>query len=128
MIAEKQSAEPIENNEIGAGVGDLKEEKVFVREEPNPEVVSVMEDIICQTEKGNSVSSDPEPVPDLEVDNEEDEKITYEGVEYIYDQDQKEIYTVDDMELMGKSDEEEKKIIWEDEDEGPKIHEQLKNV
>jgi hypothetical protein len=90
-------------------------------------VAAVVEDLVCKTEEDNG-----EP-RDLEIDNndnddndDEEEKITYDGVEYIYDEDQKEVYTVDDMELMGTWSPEDQKIIWEDEEEGPKMHEQLK--
>ena len=111
--------EQVEVVEVGAGVGEIKEEVVV--ESPQEDVHDAVEEIVCKTEEDNGESTD------LEADNEDEEKITYDGVEYIYDKDQKEVYTVEDMELMGTWSTEDQKIIWEDEEEGPKMHEQLKN-
>jgi hypothetical protein len=121
-----------------AGVGVINEEVVvgpleearavaaaraeaLAQQAPLEEVVTAMNKLVLHTEEDNGKS------PDLEIDNDDgEEKITYDGVEYIYDEDQKEVYTVDDMELMGTWSPEDQKIIWEDEEEGPKMHEQLK--
>ena len=144
------SISPVEQVKVvddGAGVGEIKEESVkwsvedveriakarsgaasraeaLAQPVAPAEVVTAVEDLVCKTE------DDKRESPDLEIDNEDDdeEKITYDGVEYIYDEDQKEVYTVDDMELMGTWNAEEQKIIWEDSEEGPKIHEQLKQA
>ena len=137
-----QCISPVEQVEVvddAAGVGEIKEEVVegslaearagaasraeaLAQQTPPAEVVTAVEELVCKTEGDNGESRD------LDIDNDdEDEKITYDGVEYIYDKDQQEVYTVNDMELMGTWNPEDQKIIWEDDDEGPKMHEQLKN-
>ncbi len=138
-VSESPAVEKEETPDIAAGVGEIKEVvevppaevAPVVEEVPPAEVVSVVKEIISATENDKSpdLEIDNGKESDLEIDNgEDDEKITYEGVEYIYDEEQKEVYTVEDMELMGTWNAENQTIIWEDEEEGPKIHEQLKNA
>ena len=136
------SISPVKQVEVddGAGVGEIKEvvaegslsearagaaarASALAQPAPPAEVTAAVEELVCKTEEDNRVSLD------LEIDNDDDEvKITYDGVEYIYDEDQKEVYTVDEMVLMGTWNHEEQKITWEDLEEGPKIHEQLKQA
>ena len=144
LVLSISPVEPVEQvEEVGAGVGEIIEEsakwtvadverldklraeaasraEALAQPAPPADVAATVEEIVCKTEEDNRVS------PDLEIDNDDDEKITYDGVEYIYDKDQKEVYTIDDMELMGTWNPEDQQITWEDEEEGPKMHEQLK--
>jgi hypothetical protein len=57
-------------------------------------------------------------------EEDDDETIEFEGVKYIFDDDSRELYTVDDMELIGTWDGQ--TIDWEDQEEGPKMHEASK--
>ena len=51
---------------------------------------------------------------ELELEEDGEKFVMYEGVKYLYDEDDKDVYTVDEMEQVGQWDGE--KIIWSDED------------
>jgi hypothetical protein len=91
---------------------EVIEKPVEVIEKPVEEVdeaiVDVVEEIVSKVEEDAGGAKNHE----LEEDGEK--FIEYQGVKYLYDEDDKDVYTVDEMEQVGQWDGE--KIIWSDED------------
>ena len=79
-----------------------------VVEEVVEEVVAVVEDIV------DKVAGAVGEANDLELEEDGEKFIMYEGVKYLYDEDDKDVYTVNEMEQVGQWNGE--KIIWSDED------------
>ena len=77
-------------------------------EEAVEEVVAVVEEIVDKVEQAAGEAKE------LELEEDGEKFIMYEGVKYLYDEDDKDVYTVDEMEQVGQWDGE--KIIWSDDD------------
>lgn len=76
------------------------------------------------TAEQRGVTSEAAPIEEEQYDDDDDETITYDGVEYVIERDTNEVYTMDEMELIGTWNG--SSIDWEDEDEGPALHEEQK--
>lgn len=84
-----------------------------VVEEVVAEVVAEVVDVDSGTGVG-LVEGAVDEAKEVELEEDGEKFIMYEGVKYLYDEDDKDVYTVDEMEQIGQWDGE--KIIWSDED------------
>jgi len=111
-------------------------EEVVV-EKVSEEVVAAVDEIVDKVEEislrdiGGGVG--------LEVDESTDDMIEYDGVMYIHDKEGNSVFsptevavdgvgTVEKMECVGDWNTEENTIEWYEEEDGPKIHEELKKI
>jgi hypothetical protein len=76
------------------------------------------------TAEQRGVTSEAAPIEEEQYDDDDDdETITYDGVEYVIERETNEVYTMDEMELIGTWNG--SSIDWEDEDSW-KLHEEQK--